>query len=88
MADMLSMGTPTEVAAVVKAIEKRETVENAKRIAKESVVKGTIAGTSGGTTMPLTDSSEVSGGDIMLNEFMDYYDSWKQGGSKGEGGEK
>lgn len=88
MADMLSMGTPTEVAAVVKAIEKREKVENAKRIAKESVVKGTIAGTSGGTTMPLTDSSEVSGGDIMLNEFMDYYDSWKQGGSKGEGGEK
>ncbi len=87
MADMLSAGSPTEVAAVVKAIEKREKAENAKRIAGEAVVKGTIGGTTGGTATPMVDSSEVSGGDIMLNELMDYYNSWKQG-SGGGGGER
>lgn len=84
MADMLSAGSPSEVAAVVKAIEKREKMENVKRMAGESVVKGTIAGTSGGTATPVVDSSEVSGGDIMLNELMDYYNSWKEGGGGGE----
>ena len=88
MADMLSAGSPAEVAAVVKAIEKREKGENVRRIAGEAVVKGTIGGTSGGTATPIVDSSEVSGGDIMLNELMDYYNSWKQGGSGGGGGER
>jgi hypothetical protein len=87
MADMLSAGSPTEVAAVVKAIEKREKLQNAKRIASEAAVKGTIAGTSGGTALPLTDSSEVSAGDVILNELSDYYNSWKERGGGG-GGER
>ena len=86
MADMLSAGSPTEVAAVVKAIEKREKAANVGRIAKEAVVKGTIGGASGGTTTPVVDTSEVSPGDIMLNELMDYYNSWKE--QKGGGGEQ
>lgn len=87
MADMLSAGSPAEVAAVVKAIEKREKAENAKRIAGEVAVKGTIGGTTGGTATPMVDSSEVSAGDVMLNELMDYYNSWKQGSGSG-GGER
>lgn len=86
MANMLSAGSPNEVAAVVKAIEKREKVANAQRIAKEALVKGTISGTSGGTATPVVDTSEASGGDILLNELMDYYNSFKQGGSGGSGG--
>lgn len=84
MADMLAAGSPTEVAAVVKAIEKREKLQSAKRIASESAIKGTIAGTAGGTALPPTDSSEVSGGDIILNELNDYYNSWKERSSGGE----
>ena len=84
MADMLSAGSPTEVAAVVRAIEKREKAANVGRVVKESAVKGTIAGTSGGTATPIVDSPEVSGGDIILNELMDYYNSSKQSGGGSE----
>jgi hypothetical protein len=88
MADMLSAGSPTEVAAVVKAIEKREKVANIQRTAKEAAIKGTIGGASGGTATPIVDNSEVSPGDIMVNELMDYYNSWKEGGKGGGGGER
>lgn len=84
MAEMLSAGSPTEVAAVVKAIEKREKVQNVKRVATEAGVKGTIAGTSGGTALPVTDASEVSAGDVFLNELTDYYNSWKERSSNSE----
>lgn len=74
MADMLNTGGPDEVAAVVRAIEKREKQANVGRVAGEAVVKGTIGGTAGGTTTPEI-TSESSAGDIMLNELIDYYNS-------------
>jgi hypothetical protein len=84
MATMLSSGSPNEVAAVVRAIEKREKAANVTRIAKEAAIKGTIGGASGGTATPGLDTSEVSPGDIIINELMDYYNSSRQssGGSE------
>jgi hypothetical protein len=84
MADMLSKGTPSEVAAVVRAIEKQDAMRNAKRIASEAAVKGTISGTAGGTAMPIVDSSEVSAGDVMLNEIINRYNSLTQGTNSGQ----
>lgn len=77
MADMLNTGGPEEVAAVVRAIEKREKQANIGRTAGEAVVKGTIGGTAGGTTTPEI-TSEASTGDILLNELIDYYNSRNQ----------
>lgn len=78
MADMLSAGSPSEVAAVVRALEKREKVGKFKSAAGAAATAGTIKGTEGGTTLPEV-SPDVSGGDIILNELMDYYDQWKLG---------
>lgn len=89
MADMLSAGSPAEVAAVVRTIEKREKVVNKKRILEEAATKGTIAGTTGGTAIPIGDTTtEISAGTVLLNELMDYWDAWKMGGSSDHQGEK
>lgn len=74
MADMLNSGTPEQVAAVVRAIEKREKLGNVMRTGEEAVIKGVVGGTAGGTTVPEM-TSEASGGDVMLNELIDYYNN-------------
>lgn len=82
MADMLNTGSPEEVAAVVRAIEKREKAGNIARTGKEAVVKGIIGGTAGGTAIPEI-SGETSTGDVMLNELIDYYQNRNQQESGG-----
>ncbi len=74
MADMLNTGSPAEVAAVVRAIEKREKAGNLTRAGQEAAIKGVVGGTAGGTAIPEM-SSETSGGDVLLNELIDYYNN-------------
>lgn len=85
MAEMLSKGSPNEVAAVVKALDKRERVMNAQGKVIQGATQGTIAGTEGANATPGV-TPEASPGDIMLNEMMDYYRNWKESG-KGGGSE-
>lgn len=82
MADMLSAGSPREVAAVVKALEKREKLMDVQTKAAGTAAAGIVAGSSGAQATPGV-SPDVSGGDVLLNEISDMYDAWKQGsGSK------
>lgn len=81
MADMLSAGSPHEVAAVVKALEKRERTMDLQTKAAGTAAAGIVAGSSGAQATPEL-SPDVSGGDILLNEINDMYDAWKQGSDK------
>lgn len=81
MADMLSAGRPEEVAAVVKALEKREKMMNLQSKAGSTAAAGIVAGSSGAQATPEI-SPDVSGGDILLNEISDMYDAWKAGKEK------
>jgi hypothetical protein len=72
MAQMLRAGTPAEVAAVVQALEKRAKSVRPWEAAKEAVTLGTVAGSSGATTLPEIGTSETSGGDILVNEGKDF----------------
>lgn len=71
MAQMLRAGTPAEVAAVVQALEKRARITRPVEAAKEALTLGTVAGSSGATTLPEIGTSETSGGDILVNETKD-----------------
>ena len=75
MAEMLSKGNPQEVAAVVKALEKREKMMDLQTKTIGTAAAGTVAGSSGAQATPEI-SPDVSGGDVLLNEIHDLYDSW------------
>lgn len=79
MAEMLSKGTPAEVAAVVRALEKREKVMNYKGKVVQATTQGVIAGTEGGTAIP-TVGSDISGGDQLILELMNYWKSKDEAG--------
>lgn len=77
MAEMLSKGTPQEVAQVVKILENQQSKINLSGAIKQSGMEGALAGTSGGTTIPGI-SADVSGGDVLLNGAVDWWNKSKE----------
>ncbi len=72
VANMLRAGSPDEVAAVVKMLESQKTKDLLLGKTTRAATLGAISGTSGGTAVPDV-SAEVSGGDLILNELLNYY---------------